>query len=230
MTDPIAFAPGLACTRALFEPVFAAVGERERLLVDTRSDETLAAMAARFLAGAPERFALAGLSMGGYLALEIVRQAPARVSRLALLDTSARPDTEEAGQRRIALMNLARGGDLAAVHAALWPRLVHEDRLDDADLEGIVRGMLEETGAEVFVRQQRAIMGRMDSRPTLGAIRCPTMVLVGEADAITPPAMAYEMADAIPDADLEVIPDCGHLSTLERPEAVGTALARWLKG
>jgi pimeloyl-ACP methyl ester carboxylesterase len=229
MSLPIAFAPGLACTRELFSPVIAGLPGHDSIIVDATQDETLAAMAARFLESAPERFALAGLSMGGYLALEIIRQAPGRVDRLALLDTSARPDSEEASQRRRALMALARSGDLDAVHEVLWPRLVHEDRRDDAALEEVVRTMLHETGVEAFIRQQRAIMGRMDSRPTLGAIACPALVLVGEDDAITPPAMAYEMADAIADAELDVITDCGHLATLERPDAVTRALERWLR-
>lgn len=229
MTDLIAFAPGLACTGALFAPQIAALSGRETIVLDTSRDETLAAMAARFLTEAPDRFAIAGLSMGGYLALEIVRQAPARVARLALLDTSAHPDGEEASERRRTLIGLAQSGDLDSVHAGLWPRLVPEERQGDAALEAVVRTMLEDTGAEAFVRQQRAVMGRMDSRPTLPSIRCPTLVLVGEDDAITPPAMAYEMADAIPKAELEVVADCGHLSTLERPEEVNRALARWLR-
>ena len=185
-------------------------------------------MAARFLASAPPRFALAGLSMGGYLALEIARMTPFRVTRLALMDTSARPDDEDATARRRKLMAMAESGGLPAVHDILWQKLVHEDRLGDAELEALVRRMLLDTGPEAFVRQQRAIIGRMDSRPTLGALTMPTLVLVGEDDGITPPKLAYELADGLADADLVVVPECGHLSAIERPEAVTAALRRWL--
>jgi pimeloyl-ACP methyl ester carboxylesterase len=228
MTLAVALAPGLACTPDLFAPQVQALAGHAFIFVETRRDETLAAMAARFLGTAPERFVLAGLSMGGYLALEIVRQAPSRVARLALLDTSARPDTHEATQRRRALIAAAEAGDLDAVHSALWPRLVHADRLGDAALEHLVREMLRETGAEAFVRQQRAIMGRMDSRQTLAAIACPTLVLVGAQDAITPPDMAREMTDAIQGAKLVTVRECGHLATLERPAEVSQALTDWL--
>lgn len=229
MSESIVFLPGLGCTGRLFGPQLEALGDgRDVMVGETREDGTLSGMAARILAMAPPRFALVGLSMGGYLALEVVRQGLSRVTRLALLDTSARPDDEAATERRLRLMRMAEAGDLAGVHAALWPRLVHADRIDDTGLEEIVHGMLEEVGAKAFVRQQRAIMGRMDSRPTLKSITVPTLVLAGDEDAITPPAVAYELADGIPEAELEIVEECGHLSTLERPDAVTAVLQRWL--
>ena len=156
------------------------------------------------------------------------RLAPARVSRLALLDTTARPDTEEGTARRRALMELARTGRFDEVHAALWPRLVHPDRHGDKALEAIVQAMMAETGIDVFCQQQEAIIHRIDSRPLLKSIACPTLVLVGAQDAITPIDMAEEMADAIPGATLAIVPETGHLSTLEAPVHVNAALARWL--
>lgn len=229
MVEPLLLAPGLACTAELFRPqidVFSS--ERAVFLVDNRSDDRIEAMAARALAEAPERFALAGLSMGGYLALAMQRLAPERVTRLALLDTTARPDTPEGTERRHTLMGWARSGEFGRVHETLWPRLVHPDRYNDRVLEGIVRRMLDETGVDGFCRQQEAIIARVDSRPLLAAIDCPTLVLVGADDAITPPEMAQEMADAIPHAKLSVIPETGHLATLEAPVHVNAALAKWL--
>lgn len=231
MTEPLLLIPGLNCTAALFAPQRAALGnEREILVADIGRDDTIAGFARRALDDAPDRFALAGLSMGGYVSLEILRQAPARVTRLALLDTSARPESEEATTRRLRLIRIAEGGRFAEVHSLLWDRLVARSRRDDTDLEAIVKGMMEETGPEAFVRQQRAIMGRMDSRPGLGAVAVPTLVLAGDEDEITPPELAHELSEAIPGAVLEIVEGCGHLSTLEQPEAVNAALGRWLAG
>jgi pimeloyl-ACP methyl ester carboxylesterase len=230
MAEPLLFIPGLGCTPRLFADQAAAIGSgRDIIFADHSADATIAGIAGRLLANAPPRFALAGLSMGGYVALEVMRLAQARVTRLALLDTTARPDTEEASDRRRRLIALAEGGRFGDIHGLLWDRLVHPDRLRDAELDGVVRGMLVETGPDAFVRQQRAIMGRMDSRPYLRAIATPTLVVVGEADAITPPEHAEEMANAIPAAQLVRVPASGHLSTLERPDEVSLALIEWLE-
>ncbi len=231
MAEPLLLVPGLNCTAELFRPqidVFSS--EREVVVADNRSDDRIEAMAERALAAAPERFALAGLSMGGYVALAIQRQAPERVTRLALLDTTARPDTPEGSERRRALMEWAKSGEFDRVHETLWPRLVHPDRYGDRVLEGIVRTMMDDTGVEAFCRQQEAIIARVDSRPLLPAIACPTLVLVGAQDAITPLEMAQEMADAIPKSRLVVVPETGHLATLEAPVHVNAALARWMMG
>lgn len=227
--EPLVLVPGLLCTSALFAPQVEALAPPRRIVVaDHTRDDTMAAIAGRLLAAAPERFALAGLSMGGYVAFEVMRQAPDRVTRLALLDTSARPDAEEVRERRLGQIAAAEAGRFEDVQAELWPRLVHPDRIHDGVLESVVRGMMRESGVAVFVRQQRAIMGRPDSRPLLGRIRVPTLVLVGDRDALTPPELAREMADGIDGASLVVVPHSGHLSTLERPEAVTQALREWL--
>ena len=160
--------------------------------------------------------------------MEVMRQAPERVSRLALLDTSARPDSVEASQDRERLIALAEAGRFEDIHSKLWPRLVHPDRQADQALQEIVLGMMRETGAEAYIRQQRAIMARADSRPNLPGIEIPTLVLVGEGDVITPPEIAREMAEMIEWASLVVVPGAGHLSTLEQPERVIQALQLWL--
>ena len=227
--ETIVFVPGLNCTRDLFEPQIAALSASHPVVVaDQTRDDTIAAMASRLLGEAPDRFALAGLSMGGYVALEVMRQAPHRVTRLALLDTTARPDTDEARDLRLRLIALAQAGRFREVHGLLWERLVHPDRRQDSALEETVRRMAEATGPEAFVRQQRAIIARRDARPGLPGIGIATLVVVGDADAITPPDHAQEMANRIPGASLAIVPACGHLSTLERPERVTQVLSEWL--
>ncbi len=221
--------PGLNCTADLFAPqVKALAGLADITIADNASDETVEAIAKRLLAAAPPRFALAGLSMGGYVALEVMRQAPQRVQRLALLDTRASADLPGDTEIRMAAIKMAQTGRFDDIHPVLWPRLVHIKRLGDKDLEAVVRSMADQTGPARFIRQQRAVIARPDFEPGLKAIRCPTLVLVGDEDAITPPFMSEDMAEAIPGAKLVTVPDCGHLSTLERPEAVNAALTEWL--
>ncbi|MGP9820000.1 alpha/beta fold hydrolase [Salinarimonas sp. NSM] len=222
--------PGLLCTKALFAPQRPLLARHGRAHVaDTTRDDTIDAMAQRLLAEAPEGpLSLVGLSMGGYVALEVARRAPGRVRRLALLDTSARPDAPEASETRRRLVALAQTGRFEEVIDLLWQRLPAPDRLGDAGLRAIVTQMAWEVGTDTFVRQQRAIMGRTDQRPHLPGLEMPTLVLVGESDAITPPEVAEEMAEAIEWATLTRIPACGHLATLERPERVEAALEAWL--
>jgi len=222
--------PGLLCDALLWQTQIGALEADIKCWVadHTRSD-TMAAVAGDVLRDAPfERFALAGLSMGGYVALEIVRQAPGRVSHLALLDTGARADTPEQLARREGLIALATRGRFIGVTQALLPLLLHRDRLGDVKLVNTVRKMAENIGKDGFIRQERAIMSRVDSLPLLPTIACPTLVLCGRQDALTPVERHEEMAQAIPGASLYVIENCGHLSTLERPAEVSAALKRWL--
>jgi pimeloyl-ACP methyl ester carboxylesterase len=191
-------------------------------------DDSMAAIAAGILSAAPPQFALAGLSMGGYLALEIMRQAGHRVARLALLNTTARADTAEQTRRRYDHIALAQSGQFDDVVDVLYRRWVRPVRRRDRALQRVVRQMADETGAEAFVRQQNAIMNRPDSRPGLAAIDCPTLVVAGANDEITTPEHATEIADCIPGARLVVVPRCGHLSTLEESAAVTRALVGWL--
>jgi len=190
----------------------------------------MAAIAHRILAAAPPRFALVGLSMGGYLAFEIMRQAAQRVTRLALLDTTARPDTAEHARRRHDQIALAQSGRFGEVVEALFRLWVRAARRDEAPLRRVIHQMADETGPDVFAHQQIAIMNRPDSRPGLAAINCPTLVVVGADDGVTTPAHAAEIADGVPDARLVIVPDCGHLSTLEQPAVVTRTLVDWLVG
>lgn len=222
--------PGLLCDSLLWQAQIAALGGHAECWVadHTRSD-TMTGVAADVLREAPfERFALAGLSMGGYVALEIVRQAARRVDRLALLDTSARADTPEQRSKRQGLISLAQRGRFLGVTQALLPLLLHRARLGDEKLVDTVKKMARNIGKEGFVRQERAIMSRSDSLPLLASISCPSLILCGRQDALTPLERHEEMAGALRGARLRVIEECGHLSTLEKPAEVGEALRHWL--
>jgi pimeloyl-ACP methyl ester carboxylesterase len=226
---PVLLIPGLLCSARLYGPQIPHLWRIGSVTVaDHTRSANIADVARRILADAPGHFHLVGLSMGGYVALEILRQAPGRVGKLALLDTAARADSPEQTERRHVLIKLATTKGLRAVNDVLFPRLVHQSRSDDKALRAVIDSMAEEVGVDAFVRQQMAIMGRSDSRPGLPAIRCPTLIVVGDSDQITPPALAEEMAAAIPGARLEIIATCGHLSTLEEPEAVNRLLMGFL--
>jgi pimeloyl-ACP methyl ester carboxylesterase len=221
--------PGLLCDAALWR------GQIDELrdiaapwVADLTRDDSMNAMARRVLAEAPPRFALAGLSMGGYVAQEIMRQAPERVSRLALLDTSSQADTPDSLERRKGLIALAEMGEFRGVTPRLLPVFLHPSRLTDQPLVEAVTAMAARVGKDAFLRQQRAIMGRIDGRADLAAIRCETLVLCGRQDALTPLAFHEEIAGLVKGARLEIVEDCGHLSTMERPWEVSSLLRQWL--
>lgn len=226
---PLLLVPGLLCSARLYAPQIAALWPFGPVTVaDHRRDDKVAAIAARILADSPPRFALAGLSLGGYIAFAMLRQAPERIAKLALLDTSARPDTAEQSARRENFIAMAEEGKLTEVVDTLTRVYLHRNRHNDDALKRVVQDMAADTGVEAFVRQQKAIMSRMDSRPLLATIRCPTLVLVGDGDELTPPDLSKEICTGISGARLVVVPDCGHLSTIEKPNAVNAALAEWL--
>lgn len=228
--EPIIFVPGLNCTADLFRDQLSELHpERIVRVADHTQDETIPEIAGRLLRETQEeQFCLVGLSMGGYIALETFRQSPERVARIALVDTSARADPPEAREGRENLIEMARTGRFDEVCTILWGRFVAEDRLDDAALKQRVFAMARDTGPETFIRQQMAIMARRDQRDLLAEIEIPTLVLVGSEDQLTPPYLSQEIAEAIEWASLGIVPNCGHLSTMERPEAVMRALRAWL--
>lgn len=228
---PLVLLPGLLCDDALWAHQRQYLADIAEVRVpDLTGHDSVAALAADVLAWAPPRFALGGLSMGGYVALEIMRQAPARVERLALIDTTARADSPETVERRKALIQLSRMGKFKGVTPRLMPMLLHPDHLDDPVITGTVMAMAERIGQAAFVRQQTAILTRPDSVADLPGIACPTLVVVGREDTLTPPDRAWEMATAIPDARFEVVERCGHLPPLEQPEVMTGLLRDWLRG
>lgn len=226
--EPLLLLPGLLCDDALWAPILPALADLAiPLIADLTQDASVGAMAARALAAAPPRFALAGLSMGGYVALEIMRQAPARVRRLALFDTSARPDTPEQSRRRRGLIGLARTGQFRGVTPRLLPQLIHPSR-QDGPVAAEVLAMAGRVGRDAFLRQQEAILDRPDSRPDLPHFTLPVLVGVGAEDALTPPHLAEEMSALIPGARLVRLPGCGHLPPMEDPAATAEAFRAWL--
>lgn len=226
---PLILLPGLLTDAALWRHQLETLADvADMTVADLTQEDQLGPMASRILAQAPETFALAGLSMGGYLAFEIMRQAPERVRRLALLDTSPLPDNPEQTARRRGLIDLARTGDFKGVTQRLLPLLLHPDRIRDATLTRTVMDMAGRIGRDAFIRQQTAIMNRPDSRRDLGLIHCPTLVLCGRQDGLTPLSVHVDMAAGIPHAALVVIEDCGHLAPLERPTTVSAVLRYWL--
>jgi pimeloyl-ACP methyl ester carboxylesterase len=226
---PILLVPGLGGSPRIYAPVVPQLWRFGPVTVANHiRDHNLGAIARRILAEAPPRFALAGHSMGGYIAFEILRQAPDRVAKLALINTQARPDTPEARDRRRVLIGRVQAGHYHDLLDELFPGFVHPSRHGDADLRRTVHEMGADVGADGFVRQQTAIMSRTDSRPTLAIIACPTLVLTGDEDNTIPNAMSVEMAEGIRGARLVIIPQCGHLSQLEQPAGVGAALTTWL--
>jgi pimeloyl-ACP methyl ester carboxylesterase len=228
---PLILLPGLLCDRALWQHQLDHLGDVAAMSVpDLSGDDTVAAMAARVLAAAPPRFALAGLSMGGYVAHAIMRAAPERVERLALLDTSARADTAEQLARRRGLIELAEKGRFRGVTPRLLPMFVHPSRLEDKPLTLGIMAMAGRIGKDGFLREQKAIMGRPDSRPQLSGYRCPTLVMVGRSDALTPIEVNAEMASLIPGARLVIVEDCGHMTPMEQPVATTALLRFWLAG
>jgi pimeloyl-ACP methyl ester carboxylesterase len=189
----------------------------------------MGAIARRILAEAPPRFALAGHSMGGYIAFEIMRQAPQRVAKLALINTQARPDTPEATARRRGQIARVRAGEYHAVLDELFAGFVHPSRREDAFLRKFVHDMGDDVGPEAFVRQQTAVIGRPDSRPILAWIKCPTLVLSGDQDNTIPNSLSVEMAQGIPGAKLTILSSCGHLPQVEQSQATAEALVEWLR-
>jgi pimeloyl-ACP methyl ester carboxylesterase len=221
--------PGLLCSTGLWAAQLEHLADVADMTVANHTrHNTMEKIAKSILDDAPDRFALAGLSMGGYISYEIVRQAPQRVTRLALLDTGSRADTPERAEGRRKLIELAEREGTRKAQEALLPVLIYKPRLNDKALVEAALGMAEEIDVAAFKRQQEASMTRPDSRPLLASIRCPTLVLVGRWDALTPVELSQEIAAGIPGARLEIVPDCGHLSTMERPEAVNRALRDWL--
>jgi len=220
--------PGLLEDADAFEAVIEGLKDVATCVVaDLTRANTMAGLAKEALKQAPwEKFLLAGHSMGGYVALEVMRQAPQRVTALALLNTNARPDTPESTENRRRLMALA-DRDFEAVSTTLLPRLMNKEHLEDPLLTGTIGQMALAVGKDSFKRQEEAIIGRIDSRPHLKDIRCPTLVIAAAEDQLMPVAVLQEMADAIPGARLEVVEDSGHMTTLEHPERIVELLRDW---
>ena len=226
--------PGLLCDAAVWEPQRAALAGRAELVVaDHGSLDSLAAMATRVLDAAPGRIAIAGHSLGGRFAFEVLRQAPARVAGLALLDTACHPLApgaagEQERHGRLALLALARRAGMRAMAREWVQGMVHPLRLGDRPLIDAILAMFERKTPDIFAAQIHALLGRPDASGLLGAIQCPTLVLCGAQDAWALPQGHRDMAAAIGGSTLSEVPGCGHMAPMEKPAEVGAALGAWL--
>ncbi|MBL6932396.1 MAG: alpha/beta fold hydrolase [Rhodospirillales bacterium] len=227
---PLLLLPGLLCDKILWSHQIDTLSDLVDISVaDLTRDDTIEAMAARTLSEAPETFALAGLSMGGYVAQEILRQAPERVTRLALIDTSALADSDEQRERRTGFIGQVQEGKFKGVTARLLPMLIHQDRLNDKVLTSQIITMAENIGKDAFIRQQHTIMSRKDGFDVLARVKFPTVVICGRQDTLTPLEQHRAIADAVTGSVLVIIEDSGHLAPLEQPHAVSAAMRYWLQ-
>ena len=224
----LVFIPGLLCTEALFPSQFQAFnGVAECRVADTLEMDSIDEMAEKCLQDITGPFAVLGFSMGGYVALEIARRAPERLTGLALVSTSAQPDTEEKCKQRAGLVELSQIGKFKGVTPRLLPRFFSPKALQDDAKTQIAINMGEKVGKDNFIRQQQAIMGRRDQRPYLPSFTKPSVVICGQLDMLTPPAHAIEMDSLLPHSRLHLLEDVGHMSTIEAPEAVNQHLLDW---
>jgi pimeloyl-ACP methyl ester carboxylesterase len=225
---PLLLLPGTACDARLFRPLLAELGDIEAIIGDMSSARTMPMLAQNILAQAPPRFALLGFSLGGIAALEIIAQQPERVERLCLVDTTPRPDGEANAAIRRAAVAKARADGMNHFILEAWPNLVSPSNRGDGRLRDIICAMARDTGADVLANQSEAAIHRADSRPRLGAIAVPTLILAGEHERVCPLEAHREMADGIPGADYRLVPTAGHFAPLENPVAVATHVRRWL--
>ncbi len=221
--------PGLLEDADAFEQVITGTaGIATCVVADMTRADTIAGLAREAIKQAPAGpLLLAGHSMGGYVALEILRQAPERIARLALLNTHARPDSAEATENRRRLMALA-DRDFEGVVTSLLPKLMTPEHLKDPVLTGIIGSMAHGIGKDAFKRQQCAIIARIDSRPGLAAIRCPTLVIAARHDALMPVELLEELARGIPGARLAIVEDSGHMASIEQPGKVLELMREWI--
>jgi len=227
-TPQLLLLPGLLNDAELWRDQITGLADVARCQVaDLTQGESLRELAEQVLEIAEPTFALAGFSMGGYVAQEIARIAPERIQRLALIDTAVRPDTpERAAQRKATNAAAQRPGAFLGIADRLMASYVDPSRLDDKDLTGRIQAMTQRLGREVFLRQNG--LPREDGAAALRALRVPIVIICGEHDAITPLAGQHEMAHAIGCTHMVIIPNAGHMTPMEAPEAVNAALRRWL--
>lgn len=227
MNLPIVLISGQLLTQAIWQPLLDAWGGREVIVADNQSDDTIEGFAQRLLDNAPQKFVLIGHAMGGFIAFEVMRCAHERVVKLALISTLASADSPAQTARRQGYIDLVVNGRFDWVIEERIPILFPENRRDDRLLLGIARQMAADTGPDIFLRQQRALMARIDSRPSLANITVPTLLVRGSEDGIITQAHQDEMLVALPYARLETISGVGHLPTIEAPETIATLLSEF---
>jgi len=221
--------PGLLCDDAVWRAQARLLSKTHKVHVPHFFGyDSIPAMARAILAMAPERFSLAGHSMGARVAIEVVNQAPSRVDRLAILDTGVHPVRPGEHEARQELVDIACTQGMEALAAHWVPPMLAPGRMNDAALLEEVTAMVCRATPLIFARQIRALLNRPSTEAVLPAIRCPVQVIVGRQDGWSPISQHEEIVAAVPYAKMTVIEDCGHMAPLERPEAVGDILTEWL--
>lgn len=230
---PLLLLPGLMNDERVWSPLLPALGAARQVhIAPTHLHGSLEDSAREAVGAMPVgQFAVAGFSLGGYVALEVCRQAKERIAGLALLDTGARTDAEEAKQVRTRMVQAMGSGTatLDQIAAGFAARVVHNSHLNDSSLLALLADMAKAVGSDGFARQQQAAMNRVDSRDLLKELQVPALVLCGREDQVTPLGLSEEMDDLLPDAELVIVETSGHMTTLEQPDAVATAMVRWLE-
>ena len=236
MPHPLILVPGLMCDATVWQPLLPALAAHaDCRVVDHGMADSLTTMAQQLLDAAPARFALAGHSMGGRVAVEVLRLAPQRVTHLALLDTGYKarasgPAGEDEMRKRHALLAIARTQGVRAMATQWVQGMLDPPRLADAALVEAIVAMFARKSADVFAAQIQALLARPDATPVLRAVQVPTLVLCGRADSWSPLGQHEEIAALLPGrVPVQVIDDAGHMSTMEQPAAVAQALVRWLQ-
>ena len=229
MKIDLVLVPGHLCNDVLWEHQVDGLRDiANPMIADVTVDDSLSDMAARLLRHAPPRFSLAGLSMGGMVCMEVMRQAPERVERLALLDTNPGADNAERAAQRRKMVERFDAGEVDALVQEFLELVVPPSRLGEEELIRPMRAMMKAVAEKAFPKQVKALIERQDSRADLPGYHLPVRLICGREDKLTPLAFHEEMAELIPGADLTVIENCAHMSTMERPDEVNTALREWL--
>ncbi|SEQ60810.1 alpha/beta fold hydrolase [Thalassovita taeanensis] len=229
MQEPLVLLPGMMCDARLYAPQLADLTRDTAVMVaPITQGERIEDIALELLTQLPAKFALAGLSMGGIVAMELLRRAPERITRIALMDTNPLAETPQSAAGYEPLISGARAGRLDEV----MRQMIRPEYLAPGPAriaaQNCIAEMARGLGPEVFVRQARALQRRRDQQATLRKCKCPALVLCGELDGLTPVKRHTFMAELIPYAELQIIPDAGHLPVLEQPEAVNAALRAWM--
>lgn len=221
--------PGLLCNAKLWEPLLEIARPSSAVVILNINDySTIEDMAKAILKQVEGAFYLGALSMGGYVAFEILRQAPDRVKKLALFNTTALPDTPEQTKFRLEMIDLAQKIEFSTFFSRLLPRFLSKTSLQDQNLVKTVKKMAMEAGKDVYIRHQKAIIGRVDSRPLLPHITCPALVIAGEEDVLTPAPAMQEMAQIIPNSEFFQVAQAGHLTPLESPKTLAKYWKNWI--
>jgi pimeloyl-ACP methyl ester carboxylesterase len=228
---PLLLLPGTLCDAQMWQHQINNLSDLADCTVIALEQDSIEAMAQTVLAQAPETFMLAGFSMGGIVAIEVMRQAPNRVQKLALMNTNPNPPREEQINGWNTFIQMTHNGQFSTITPEyLLPNMIHPDRYGEKELVSAIINMAENVGKETMIQQMTALMNRPDGRNVLQAISCPTLLLTGRQDVLCTVGMHEEMQEMIPHAELVIVENSGHMTTLEQPAAVTTALRRWLAG